>query len=391
MKCGNKSIISIWLIGLILIFTGCWDNRDIAELNIVSAVGIDKASDGQYELTVQVIKTSAISAREQGSSEEAVWTISKTGETIFEAVRNLLSTVGKRPLYSHTELIVFGEDVARDGLMDVLDFFERDHETRRRAYVLVAKGITAKEIVKAKSEREPIPALHISSTIETVNGLPQKRKLEIIQLLQEIGSKGRETVIGVIFPLCDIGPEVMINDLDVNGGAIFKGDKLIGWLEPREMRGYLFAVNEVESGLMVIPNPQSADDKVSIEIKSVDSQIDVKFSEGSPALSIDIKLEGNIGDQQGNGDLTKPDMVSALEQAYQQAVLDEVVYVVTLAQELKCDIFGFGEKMHQKHLGYWSSVKDDWNSQFAELPVNITVKANIKKPGLVKQPVEAAS
>jgi len=374
---------------LAILCQGCWDNRDITELNIVSAVGIDRAIGGGYDVSAQIIKNSVIDAREQGSTEEVVWTLTKSGKTVFETLRNMLSAVGKRPLYSHTEMLVIGEDAARDGIKGILDFFERDHKTRRRAYVLIARGITAKQVIDAKSDSESIPIIHVKTALETVEGLPQKRKLEIIELVQEIGSAGREVVVGVIQPADGVGDPDHIRDLEVTGGAVFAGDKLIGWIEALDMRGYLFAVNEVKSGIMNIDNPLSPGDLVSIEIKRAKCEMDAEFKDGQPVLIFDIRVEGNIGEQHGPGNLTSAETIGLMEMEYQQAVLSEVANIVSRAQnDFHLDIFGFGELIHRKNLKYWNSVKDRWNSVFSGLPVCISVKSVIKKPGLVRYPME---
>lgn len=373
----------------ILCLSGCWDNRDIANLNHVAAVGIDKTEEGRFELTVQIIKTSVISAREQGSTEDATFTISRKGDTVFEAIRNLLSVVGKRPLYSHTQLLVLGESVAEDGLAEVLDFFERDHETRRRAYVLIAKDLTAGDVLRAKCSLESIPAEHIVETIETVTGLPEKVKLELVELIQLISSKGQNPLVGVIYPINQKKDDLYVHDLDITGGAGFRGDRFAGWLDARQTRGYLYVVNKVESGLLVVEDPLNPEKKVSIEIKNSKSDLSIEFREDVPVLKVATKITGNIAEVQGTGDLTEPQKALELENAFAQRVHQEISQAIEAAQkDLGSDIFGFGEVMHRKHLEYWKTVKDNWDSAFAEMPVEVKVDAAIEKPGLINEAVQ---
>lgn len=388
MKCVKKAIILSLLCLILPISTGCWDNRDITELSIISAVGIDKTNDNQIELTVQIVKPDAIEAQGQGSTDNAFWTFSSTGETIFEAVRNMLSTVNLKVLYSYNRLMVIGEDIAKEGTMDVLDFFERDHETNRRAFVLIAKGISAKEVLNAKSDLESIPAFHIVSIIENTAALPQIIEIELIDLLKEMGSPGKNSVVGVIQPINNKKGELKVKDLKVEGGAVFKKDQLQGWLSSDETTGYLYIINEVKNGIINIPNPLNPDKKVAIEVISKGSKIDVQLKDAQPILLIEIKMEGNIGGQQGSGDLTTDNMVEQLEIEIEKVLKEEAVTIVGLAQECKNDIFGFGEVVHRKHLSFWNTVKEDWDSEFAKASVEIKVEVAIDKSGLIKEPVE---
>ncbi len=53
--------------------------------------------------------------------------------------------------------------------------------------------------------------------------------------------------------------------------------------------------------------------------------------------------------------------------------------------EWAADIFGFGEAIHRKYPELWEKIKDDWNSEFVNLPVNITVKVKTIQPGQIAQ------
>lgn len=389
MKCVKKVIILFLLCLVLTNSTGCWDNRDITDVSIISAVGIDRTSDNKIEYTVQIVKPDTISAQAQGSSDDATWTFSSTGETVLEAVRNTLSTVNLKVLNSFSDLIVIGEDIAKEGIVDVLDFFKRDHETNRKGYVLIAKGITAKEVINAKSELESIPAYHIASSIENTKALPILKEIIVIDLLIEMGSPGINPVIGVIQAIDGKKGEMKVKDLKVEGGAVFKKDKLVGWLNPIETRGYLFVVDEFKNGIINIPNPQDTSKRVSIEIKKAKSEIDVQLDGGQPVLLIDLKIESNIGEQQGSGDLTTDDMVKEIEKEIVNSIEAEIRNTVQLAQrEFKSDIFGFGTVMHRKYLDFWNTVKDNWDSEFAKASVEIKVEATVRQSGLIKEPVE---
>ena len=45
---------------LSILLPGCWDNTDLTDINIVTALGIDKDEDGKIIVTVQVAEPAAV-------------------------------------------------------------------------------------------------------------------------------------------------------------------------------------------------------------------------------------------------------------------------------------------------------------------------------------------
>ena len=58
---------------------------------------------------------------------------------------------------AHSRFLVFGEESARAGVGEILDFFERNREPRLTAHLLVVKGMTAADFLKSEYELVPLP------------------------------------------------------------------------------------------------------------------------------------------------------------------------------------------------------------------------------------------
>ncbi|MBM7615805.1 Ger(x)C family spore germination protein [Alkaliphilus hydrothermalis] len=147
--------------------TGCWQDQDIEKRSLVAAVGVDRLPDDMIEITLQIVKTDAASkSSENGTSQNAVWVYSTKGKSVFEAVRNQLKSLNRKPFFGHNQLIVIGDNMAQNGIKDIIDVFERDPEIKLTPLVLIAKGATAKTILHASSELEPVPIVHIKDILE---------------------------------------------------------------------------------------------------------------------------------------------------------------------------------------------------------------------------------
>ncbi|MGF7186370.1 Ger(x)C family germination protein [Desulfitispora alkaliphila] len=129
----KKHIILVLLITLIFI-TGCWNRVELSERALVMGTGIDKGEEGTVKVTIQVlqpIKKGVPAAGIGGDgSENAVWVVTSTGETLFDAARNFVKQSGRTLFWQYNEIIVIGEEAAREGILPLLDFFVRDHELR---------------------------------------------------------------------------------------------------------------------------------------------------------------------------------------------------------------------------------------------------------------------
>ena len=119
------AICAVFLLALGL--TGCDndygnDGREIRDRLIVQGIGVDRTADG-YLLTLQAFNTAVAGGQDDGMSGNVTKVYETSGATIADAMRNVTLTAGRRPLYSHNWIIVFGADVAREGLNETLEFF----------------------------------------------------------------------------------------------------------------------------------------------------------------------------------------------------------------------------------------------------------------------------
>ena len=81
-----KRIIAGLVIPMLIIFafTGCWDRKELNEVGIVMALGIDKdCKDGMIHLTSQVVRPSELKKQGGGSMEPSYDLVTTTNETVF--------------------------------------------------------------------------------------------------------------------------------------------------------------------------------------------------------------------------------------------------------------------------------------------------------------------
>ena len=383
MKTNKLAIIFV----LSILLAGCWDNTDLTDINIVTALGIDKDEDGKIIVTVQVAEPAAVQLTSSthggggGSAQiKPVYVKSYKGETIYDALISMKSIIDKRLFLSTTQVLILGERFCKDGINETLDYLHRDYQANYLADVLVARGATPEQILKIQPDMDTIPAMYIKGTAENTAIRAKVERKMLIELFKDIKNECRQATIGQITRLDD-------KTVKTEGTAVFMNGKLVGWLDQYQTRGYLFVADKVGNPVISFSAPES---KISIEIIQSTGKKSVIFKNGEPArLSVQIRLEGNIGEYIGKEMLSKPEDIHKIEKMLSEEVKKEINMALNKAQkDYSSDIFGFGEYVHKYYPKYWKKAMDEWNDVFSRLPADIRVEAKIRHTGLIKSPMK---
>ena len=162
----------LFLLPLLLILCSC-SFVEIVEIDdrlIVTALGIDVTDDG-YEVTVQALNPSGEasgSSASQGSSGAAQTTqnFCFSGETVGDALIQIYTKTGFKPLYSQARILVLGKRAAEEKLSQTLDFFLREYATRTDILLAVSLS-NAKEVVAASFGDSVIGAKELENAIKS--------------------------------------------------------------------------------------------------------------------------------------------------------------------------------------------------------------------------------
>ncbi|KNY25386.1 Ger(x)C family spore germination protein [Pseudobacteroides cellulosolvens] len=371
---------------MLLTITGCWNNRDLSELAIASAFGIDRTEDGKVMVSVQILQPSAAKAGGKdggGGDKKGYVVVSNTADTIFGALREMLSRVSLRIFYSSAQVIIIGEDAARAGIEDYIDFTLRDHETQFKTLVAVSKGTTAKEILEKEFDLSNVPGAYIRDILNNADSRAFNKNMILLEVARELATEGKELSIGAI--------KIDGNTPSAEGMAVFLKGKMAGWLDSFETRGYMLATGRLEGTIIEVADPQGSKKQLAIEVQKTNKKQSIEFnSHGKPEVNIEIGIQANIGEQYAGGSMKEDEIARLIAVSCNKKVKNEILQTITKCQkEYKSDIFGFGAKVFDVAPDYWKSVREKWNPEiFPELKVNIEVKTKILRSGLIGKSIE---
>ncbi len=383
--------LAIWLT---ILSAGCWDRWEIEDRGFVLGVAVDLAEpitstgfEGRldetarvegpaYRLTLQLeLPGQAGGMGETGGGQgEASWNISTVQSSLFAGSGVLATRTAHQPYFEHLRVIIIGEEVARQGIREVMDFFLRDPGVRYRVRLYVAEG-EAREVLGLKAKQEPFSAVYLASLAEN------ERQANRFAFRADLGDVGRAITEGVDMAL----PRVVVgqDEAKLAGAAVFKGDRMVGWLGELETTGLRWVRNEMTGGFLVVNLPEGGG-LIAFDITESRTRTQVRLEGGRPVFRVDIRVEGNLGEMQKPVDSLDPAVLDKVQQHIAEAIQDQARTAVAKGQEFRTDLFGFGRLLEMRYPAYWREVKDQWEDIFPAVEVQVHVHAYIRRVGLVR-------
>lgn len=375
----------------LLIFCLCGCNyKELDKIAITVGCGLEKVDDG-YKVTAQIADTQKQGDSSNSSSPVRFKNYSYTDKTIHEAARGILTKLPKKAYTNHMQILVIDENIAKDGIEDIIDFWFREVELRNDFYVFVSKDSTPTDVLGVLTQVYPINSVGIRNLIETNNQFLSGSILTTFDdLADEYVSKTKEILLPAITVLGGNGdkkenlessnPESL---LSIEETAFFKDNKLISYLDKKETIYYNLIKNQLKSS--IISFECSEDKYVTFEI--IGSNSDIKIKKNKPEIDLKIKAKGNLTSVMCNYDISKDSGIKQIEKQGSEEIKRNIVNLIDLSKEYNSDIFYFRNLYYKKNNGYYKKITD-YDSFYNNLKINVDVYLDIFEKGNSLQVIE---
>lgn len=380
----------IWYGCLILIaclgfLTGCWDRKEMDDLALVMASGVDLSEDGLVEITLQIALPTGIpsSLQSGGKAAKPVLVISAKGKDSIDALDRLQQQMSRRINLGHRGVIVVGEKYARHGFDQVLDTLLRSPESRYNSYIVTAYGTTAKEILNAPYVMELIPAVGINKL--QYNDFSLSIKMD--KFTDALASFGKSPVTGAL-RIINKGSDRQ--SFIIDKAAVYQGYKLVGFLSGVDLKAFRLLAGKFD-GMRITtqmePPKKQYKGTVSIQLIKVQPKIRIQMKNGNPEVSVSFKAVGRILSNDTSMDMSK--VITRVEKKFSEDLQEEIAGTIEHTQKkFKSDIFGFGNEIHIEHPYVWKKIKDQWDELYPEVPVQVKTEFRIERVGRTQAPAQ---
>ena len=374
MKYLGLALVTILLLSWSLIITGC-QSREVEQ----TAIAVGTAADWSEDSFVVTVQLAQAVTQEQSSTQESPESIvlSERGQTLSESARRLNLLLPRLPLWFHASTLLLGEDLAKRGITDIVDFLYRSINIRHNTLLVMTRGATAAEVLQVQTPLEPHSAAAIRRILETQeNQTGIYVPITVDEFLYRIATPGIDPVLPQVRIIIQGGQKL----LKIDGMAVFRGTEWAGELNETESRGFRFlSPKQILGGLIIIPAPGDETRFVTIELISSQAKAKPILEEGQLRMLVEIKADGNFYGQTSPLPLVNLETFNILEEMTAHQMEKEIYQAVRKAQEYKADIFGWGRLVQINDPALWSQVEKDWPEVFSQIAVDVKVDFELRR------------
>lgn len=384
--------LQVTLLALLLL-SGCWSYREINELALVMAVGVDLTEDDRIRVTVQIARPGASGAAHGGteSTGPPVYIAFAEGRSVFEAIRNLALFSSRRIMWAHNKVIVIGGDMARRGIDELVDFFTRNPELRYRTLVAFTPG-EAREILSLSTGMETQPSDSIDKAFRYAEIIGEARKVDV----KEWAAAYMDPALTGVLPILrareraiagTAAKEADPREIVIQGLALLHEGKLAGLLDQRESRGV--ALTRARPGRIIITMPcsEEAGGQITLELVGSRSSIRPSLSQaGTPSFEIQLQVASAITSITCDVDYRQPKVRQQIERDLAQTLTEDITAVIRRARETRTDPMGLGQHLRARLPSHWPDLRNLWPEGIGEADIRVTVRAQVKGSELALRP-----
>ncbi|QEK11220.1 Ger(x)C family spore germination protein [Crassaminicella thermophila] len=382
-----KKKIFLFMICINIFFlSGCWNYKDIDEIRLVAGMAIDyDEKKNEYITTIEIINP-ASKKESQMSGELYV----SRGKLPFDGVRDIIMKTGRKLYWAHAKVIIVSQNIAKKNIISLLDYVYRDAEFREDMRIIVSKEKTAREILELHKEEKihPVIGIYLDDVIESEKSISKYHCAQIWKFIKDLYDEGISPTLPVIRNISD-GEKVQPY---VGGLAVFKGDKMVGWLDEFEAQAFLWVIDHVYGGLVIVESKmKDKPTKITLEILNNKTKVKPIYKEGELVMKIDIETDVMIGEIGGTDDFIGKEGRNILKKDAQKQIKTHIEKVIKKVQkEYDSDIFRFSKSIKKEMPNLWKKIKPNWDEFFRGLKTEVNVVVNIKGSALQLKPLKVA-
>ena len=395
-----KTVAGLLAVLLLMVpISGCWERRELNETAFVLGLGLDKAPSG-YRVTLQVVIPSAITPQAAGGGGGVgVPVIMSTFNvpTLYETQRQYALISSRTAYYGHIRVLVIGEELARSGIAEVLDVLKRSREPRDDYYVMVARNNTAENVLGILTPLNKLPASKLFDSLEKSQNISAKTvAVPFRNLLESMLCQGKNPVLTGLeilgnskagkkqSSLEETMPQARMRFSNV---AVFRKDKMLGWLDDNETIGY----NYVTDNVVQSTGPVEGTDGQPIVIGALQTSTTrkVKVENGEPHIYLHVKATCNVQEVESLDDLSKEETIKELERKAEERIVYRMQTAVEhINERFNADIMGFGESIYRSKPKAWAKLKEEYGDEYLKsLSVHYKATVRINRIGLIDKSI----
>lgn len=359
---------------LSLLLSGCWDNKEVQDINYITALGIDY-KDNKYIIYVQMLDFATIAKQESSKPTEKapIWVGRGTGTTLTEALIDLYTSSQQRVSWGHVTALVLTESVLQPKqLSQVFDLTNRSQEIRYTKWLYGTKD--KMEDLFTVSPFFQLSPLH-SLLHEPRESYVQFSFIRPIQFVNFIRLY-REKAATVILPSLHISTQNWSENLkqhpilEVNGGFLIKNKELMGWLNRSDLLGTRWLASANTHAAVIVKEDGEAIG--SIRLENPHSSIEVIRKPNNASYRIKLNVTGTVQT------MYKKVGINEMKRLTEETLRKEMHNTFHKAALIQADPYELCLQLYRTDPKLWKKLVEQKKEINDETPLELEVDVNLR-------------
>ncbi|MEV5029289.1 Ger(x)C family spore germination protein [Paenibacillus sp. LPE1-1-1.1] len=365
-----------------MLLTGCWDLQLLIKKKMINGISFDAAKDGQLAGSV-----SAVILKSKGSGQFEVKSeqFQATGDSVFNVGSIIDSMLPGTIEASKTHVLIVGEDLAKRGIMSLLEFFYRYPKGYLASDVLISKGLASEVLSFETTENSPA-AYSIKQMVDGSESRTIVPKQNLFTLWSQITDPGVDAVLPMIH-------KTKNKALVVDSIALFNGTKFTGASLSRDESTMLLLLMDKlnKHAFMEIPLKQSSEESkfkettanmITFEARKVKRSFKVSVNKNTQEIECSLKVDLYGAISSSPSHMGRKIDREQLNQEISAILSKQAAEVASKLQKANCDALGIGRKLRVNHSNLWKNIV--WKNKHKDVQLKPSIQVHITSTGVIQ-------
>ncbi|MGA5690026.1 Ger(x)C family spore germination protein [Cytobacillus pseudoceanisediminis] len=344
---------------LVFLLSGCVEKEIIDDINIEVGVGYDLADEAKDKY-----KGTVLFQEFQPDKSVINRTFSGSGKLRQDLLLEVTKQSSEPVVTGGLKVAVFGHEISRKGIYDLIDSFQRDASIGARVFVATSEG-SAEDLMKGEYGTRG-NSTYIYNLIQHNIEHRDIPKTNLHILANDFYQNGKDPSLP---RLKKIGED----KVEISGISLFNEDKEVDILPVKDMFFFKLLVDKYSEGNFDVELKKGN----IAAVKSIRSKHKIKMTDNH--ASITINIEGII--REYTGDELASEVVGAVQKNLEKEIEKECLRLLKQFQELGIDPIGLGQMKKSNHRNF---DYKKWEDDYKTLGFNVKCNVKIEETGVIE-------
>lgn len=360
---------------------GCIPHTELDEKAIILAIGIDYEEE-EYSVTFQHYSPTGLGGQTLvDNSQPNVLTASGKGRDVFEALEDASIKCGCELMLGVTQIIIIGEDAAKNSVADVIDFSKSFFQCHPDMLVAVAEG-KAEDYMQVKFSEGIVSTQKLKYLLSNAQRMGRIKLPAALDLFIALQTEQQSTCLPRL-KLIEDGKSDASEDgksIEISGGVLIKNGKSRDDTDMDTMKG-LQLIEGCGSDTTVTFDHEG--EMTSVGLIGIKRKTVPVYEEGKLIFQVTLTCGGKYfttprdGFNEENNLITERECAAKLTELMQSAVENTV-------QKHGADPINLERTVRHCDYRLWQQLKDNWEETLKDCEFRFDVKVNIDRLALTE-------